>query len=112
MDTDDSQLEALEGAPFQFSDLIEYQDGAIVSRTLIDAASATLTVFALDQGQTISEHSAPHDAILQVVDGTGAVTIDGEEHVLEAGEALAMPANVPHAVAAPSRFTMVLTMVR
>lgn len=112
MDTDDSQLEALEGAPFRFSDLIDYQDGAIVSRTLIDAASATLTAFALDEGQTISEHSAPHDAILQVVDGTGAVTIGGEEHTLEAGEAIAMPANVPHAVGAPSRFKMVLTMVR
>ena len=108
----DSQLEGLEGAPFRFSDLIDYQDGAIVSRTLIDEEAATLTVFALDQGQTISEHSAPHDAILQVVDGTGAVTIDGEEYALEAGEAIAMPAEVPHAVAAPSRFKMVLTMVR
>ena len=108
----DSQLEALEGAPFRFSDLIDHQDGAIVSRTLIDEEAATLTVFALDQGQTISEHSAPHDAILQVVDGTGAVTIDGEEYALEAGEAIAMPAEVPHAVAAPSRFKMVLTMVR
>lgn len=112
MDAEATELTVPAGEPFEFADLIDYQEGAIVSRTLIDEEAATLTAFALDEGQTISEHAAPHVAILRVVDGTGRVTIDGAEHAVEAGEAIALPATVPHAVAAPSRFKMVLTMVR
>lgn len=112
MENDSDQLSELEGDAFELAGLIAYQSGSIVSRTLIDTAAATLTVFALDENQRISEHSAPHTAILQVLDGTGSVTIEDEDHVLEAGEAIVMPANVPHAVDAPSRFKMLLTMVR
>ena len=104
--------EALEGEPLDLTDAIDYQPGAIVSRTLIDAESATLTAFALDEGQRISEHAAPHTALVQILDGTGTITIEGEEHRLEAGESIFMPANVPHAVEAPSRFKMLLTMIR
>lgn len=112
MQSTDDPLADLAAAPFPLPDLIDYQDDAIVSRALIDEESATLTAFALDEGQRISEHSAPHDAVLQVVDGTATVTLDGTDHELTAGEAIAMQANVPHAVAAPARFKMLLTMVR
>lgn len=106
------RLDSLAGEPFELAELIEYQSDAIVSSTLVDADTTTVTAFALDSGQRISEHTAPHTALLQVVDGTGTVTIDGETHELDAGEAIVMPANEPHAVAAPSQFKMLLTMVR
>jgi len=105
-------LDELAGDILQLSGLLEYQDGSIVSRTLVDSEAVTLTVFALAEGQTISEHSAPHDALLQVLEGTARVRIDDETHELAAGEAVVFPADVPHAVAAPSRFKMLLTMVR
>ena len=108
----DHDLADLVGDAFALADLVDYQSGAIVSRTLVDDASVTLTAFALDEGQRISEHSAPHAAMLQVIDGTGGVTIDGEDHRLEAGDAIVFPPDVPHAVDAPSRFKMLLTMIR
>ena len=112
MEEDSGQLDELDGSVFDLADLIAYQDGSIVSRTLLDTSTTTLTAFAIDENQRISEHSAPHTALLQVVDGTGAVTIDGDEYELDAGEAILLPANEPHAVAAPTRFKMLLTMVR
>jgi len=106
------QSEQLSGSVLDVTDLVEYQEGAIVSRTLLEGESSTVTVFALDACQAISEHSAPHDALLQVLDGTGRVTIDGEPFDLTAGEALVLSADVPHAVDAPAQFTMLLTMIR
>ena len=97
---------------FDPADLLEYQDGAIVSKTVIDRDSTTVTAFALDEGQRISEHTAPHDALLEVLDGTAHITINDTDFEVQAGEALIMPANEPHAVAAPSRFKMLLTMAR
>lgn len=107
-----SHLDDLAGTVFDPVELLAYQDGAIVSRALLDRESTTLTVFAVDEGQTISEHTAPHDALLQVLDGTATVTIDDEEYTVRASEALGLPANEPHAVAAPERFKMLLRMVR
>ena len=112
MEKDRDQLDELVGDAFELADLLDYQEGAIVSRTLIDKETATLTMFALDEGQSISEHSAPHDAILQVLDGTAAVSIGEDDFELEAGEAIVFPSNVPHAVDAPSPFKMLLTMIR
>lgn len=112
MASDSDSLEELDGSVFDLADLVAYQPGAIVSRTLINEESATLTAFALAEGQRISEHSAPHTALLQVTDGTGSITIDGDEYELDAGESIVLPASVPHAVEAPSRFKMLLTMVR
>lgn len=97
---------------FRIAGLLDYQAGAIVSRTLIDEESGTVTVFAFDETQRLSEHSAPHEAVLQVVDGTAEVAIDGEPHRVEAGEAIVLPADVPHAVDAVTRFKMLLTMIR
>jgi quercetin dioxygenase-like cupin family protein len=107
-----SQFAELAESVVNTAELLAYQEGAIVSRTLLDEESATLTVFAVDEGQTISEHTAPHEALLQVLDGTATVTINDEEYTVEAGEAIGMPANEPHAVAAPEQFKMLLTMVR
>lgn len=112
MEKDRDQLDELEGDVFELAGLLDYQEGSIVSRTLVDKETATLTMFALDEGQSISEHSAPHDAILQVLDGTAAVSIGDDEFELDAGEAIVFPSDVPHAVDAPSRFKMLLTMIR
>ena len=112
MGTETPGFDVLVDGPVDLAELLSYQPDAIVSRTLLDADSTTVTLFALDEGQRISEHSAPHDAIVQIVDGHGAVTIDGDRHELQAGQALGMPANEPHAVDAPSPFKMLLTMVR
>ena len=109
---DDTQLADLTESVFELESLLEYQDGAIVSRTLVDRDAATLTIFACDQGQAISEHTAPHAALLQVLDGRAEVTIDGTDYELESGESIVMPAEVPHAVAAIDRFKMLLTMIR
>ncbi|MFB6200796.1 MAG: cupin domain-containing protein [Halorhabdus sp.] len=108
----DDQLAALAGSVLELDSLIDYQDGAIVSRTLVDRETATLTVFACDAGQSISEHTAPHEALLQVLDGQAEVTIDGTEYELSAGESIVFPAETPHAVAAEERFKMLLTMIR
>ena len=93
-------------------DLIAYQDGAVVSRTLLKRASGTLTMFAFDQGQGLSEHTAPFDALVQVLDGEAEVVIAGTPHHLAAGDVILMPANQPHALTAQTRFKMLLTMLR
>lgn len=114
--TDDNESESqtpeLAGTVFEVSDLVDYQTGAIVSRTLIDEEAGTVTVFAFDESQRLSEHTSPHDAVLQVFDGTAAVTLDGDRHELADGEAIVMPADVPHAVDAVTSFKMLLTMIR
>ena len=94
------------------SELVDYQEGSIVSRTLIDKAEGTVTLFAFDWEQNLSEHTAPFDAFVHVIDGTGLITIAGECHAVHAGQAIVMPANVPHAVNADERFKMLLTMIR
>ncbi len=94
------------------ADLANYQEGAIVSRTLVKANGGTVTLFAFDQGQALSEHTAPFDALVQVLDGEVELVIGGKSVVAAAGNAVLMPANVPHAVNAHRRFKMLLTMVR
>ena len=97
---------------FKLPELINYQEGAVVSRTLLDKDSGTLTVFAFDQGQRLSEHTAPHDALIQVLDGEGKITIGGVEHKVKKEETITMPANIPHAVEALTQFKMFLIMIR
>lgn len=106
------KLSELVGTTFKIESLIEYQSGAIVSQTLVDDDPVTVTVFAFAEGERLSEHTAPHDAILQVVDGTARVTVEDDEHEVEKGESLVLPANKPHAVEAVSQFKMFLTMIR
>ena len=92
--------------------LVEYGEGAVVSRTLAKNDAGTLTVFAFDEGQELSEHSAPFDALVQILDGEVELTIGGESVPATAGQAVLMPADIPHAVKATSRFKMLLTMIR
>jgi quercetin dioxygenase-like cupin family protein len=110
--TDREQLHDLVGEVFAFADLLTYQPGAIVSRALVDDEAVTVTVFAFDEAERLSEHTAPHDAILQVIDGTARITVSGEDYEVAAGETIVMPADEPHAVEAVSPFKMVLTMIR
>ena len=94
------------------AELVEYQEGSIVSRTISEKPTGTLTVFAFAKGQALSEHTAPFDAIVQVLDGQGVFTIAGEPCQVAAGQMLIMPANVPHSVTAGERFKMLLVMIR
>jgi len=105
-----AKLEA--GAAHKLTSLVDYAAGAVVSRTLAEGDAGTLTLFAFDAGQRLSEHSAPFDAIVQVLDGEAELVIDGEVVAAGAGEVVVMPANIPHAVNAPKRFKMLLTMFR
>jgi quercetin dioxygenase-like cupin family protein len=96
----------------QLKDLVQYGEGAVVSRTLIKRPTGTITLFAFDKDQELSEHTAPFDAVAQVLDGEAVITIGGNPLVTRAGETVIMPANIPHAVKATARFKMLLTMIR
>jgi quercetin dioxygenase-like cupin family protein len=92
--------------------LVEYQPGSIVSRTIIDKPVGTLTLFAFDKGQGLSEHTAPFDAMVYILDGIAEVIIAGKSQTVKQGEMLIMPANQPHALKAPERFKMMLVMIK
>jgi len=94
------------------SSLIDYQEGSIVSRTLIDKKTGTVTLFAFDENQGLSEHTAPYDAMVYVLDGEVEVTISSKPIKLKQGEMTIMPANEPHALSAKTRFKMLLTMIK
>ena len=93
-------------------DLTDYQEGSIVSRTIIDKEVGTITLFAFDKGQGLSEHTTPFDALVQLLDGEGDVIISGKNYRLKAGEMIIMPANEPHYVESVTKFKMMLTMIR
>ncbi len=93
-------------------DLADYQDGAVVSRTLVKQKAGTVTLFAFDAGQELSEHTAPYDALVQGLDGEAEITIAGQPWRVREGDIIIMPASQPHAVRAVSRFKMMLTMIR
>jgi len=98
--------------PMQLSDLVNYQAGSVVSRTLINEKSGTVTLFAFDEGQGLSEHTAPFDALVHVLEGEAEVTISGKPLRLREGDMVIMPANKPHALRGLTRFKMLLTMIR
>jgi len=104
----DETLTAPQGLP----GLIQLQEGSVVSRTLVKKSTGTVTLFAFDGGEGLSEHSTPHDALVQVLEGRAAITVGGVAHQVEAGEVLLLPADIPHAVHAPVPFKMLLTMIR
>ena len=93
-------------------DLIAYQEGAVVSRALIDKKVGTVTIFAFDEEQGLSEHAAPYDALVQILDGGAEVRIEGKPFSLKEGEMIILPANRPHALRALSAFKMLLIMIR
>ncbi len=94
------------------SEIAAYQDGAVVSRTLVKRDKGSVTLFAFDRGQDLSEHTVPHDALVHVIDGEAEIVIAGAAHRVRAGEMIVMPGGKPHAVRAVSRFKMLLTMIR
>ncbi len=105
-------LEACVAQPQGLNGLIDYAADAVVSKTILDKPAGTITLFAFDAGQKLSEHTAPYDAAVQVLDGRGRLTIGGKPVTVSAGEVVIMPGNVPHSVAADERFKMLLTMIR
>lgn len=95
-----------------FTGSIEYQEGAVVSRTILKHDSGSVTLFAFAAGQGLSEHTTPHEALVQIVEGQAEITISGRTHQVKQGEMIRMPAGEPHALKAVTRFKMILTMIR
>ena len=96
----------------KLADLADYQEGAIVSRTIINKKTGTVTFFAFDQGESRSEHTAPHDALVYILDGEAEITISGKSFSVKEGEMIIIPANEPHSLKAVKRFKMLLVMIR
>lgn len=111
-DKKESVLQDCVATAQRLAELVEYAQTSIVSKTILDKPAGTITLFAFDRGQKLSEHTAPYDAVVQVLDGRATVTIAGKEIEVPAGRIIIMPGNVPHAVAATERFKMLLTMIR
>jgi quercetin dioxygenase-like cupin family protein len=105
-------LQACLGKAQNLAELVQYSDDSIVSKTIFDKPIGTITLFAFDKGQSLSEHTAPYDAVVQILEGSAKLTIGGEEVKVSAGQIIIMPGNVPHAVAAEDKFKMLLTMIR
>lgn len=110
--TKSNVLEACVAQAQDLNGLIDYAADSIVSKTIVDKPVGTITLFAFDASQQLSEHTAPYDAVVQVVDGRGRMVIDGQDVVAGPGELVIMPANVPHSVSADDRFKMLLIMIR
>ena len=94
------------------AELVNYQEGAVVSRTLLNRSTGTVTLFAFDEGQGLSEHTAPFDALAHLLEGKAEIVVSGKPLVTNAGEAVLMPANQPHSLKALTKFKMLLTMIR
>ena len=104
--------EDIMGKVMELSDMVEYHLGSIVSRTIIDKPAGTLTLFAFERGQGLSEHTAPFDAVVYILDGEAEVKISGKPLQLKQGEMVIMPANETHALRATTRFKMMLAMIK
>jgi len=98
--------------PVSLADMVDYQEGSVVSKTILKKETGTVTLFAFDQGQGLSEHTAPFDALVQILDGEVEIRISGKPFHLKQGEIIIMPADKPHALKALKRFKMLLTMIR
>jgi len=97
---------------FNYKESIEYSDGAIVSKTVLKKETGNISLFAFAKGEALSEHTAPFDAMIQVVDGKGEIVIGGKSFIVESGQTIIMPANITHSVIAVEKFKMVLTMIK
>ena len=102
----------LVGKVLNLGDLVDYQDGSVVSRMVIKKDTGNVTLFSFDQGQGLSEHTAPFDAMVYILDGEAEVVISGKPNHLKAGEMIIMPADEPHSLKATKRFKMLLIMIR
>jgi quercetin dioxygenase-like cupin family protein len=97
---------------FNYRESVEYSEGAIVSKTVLKKETGNISLFAFAKGEALSEHTAPFDALIEVVDGKGEIIIGGKSFILETGQTIIMPANITHAVIAVEKFKMVLTMIK
>jgi len=104
--------EELLGKVMRLKDLVAYQDGTVASRMIVFREAGNITLFSFDRGEGLSEHTAPFDAVVTILDGECEVWIAGETHRLKEGETIIFPANKPHALSAVTRFKMMLTMIR
>lgn len=104
--------QTVKGTPFNLIDRVPYAIGSVVSQTLLKKETGNITLFSFDQNQGLSEHTAPFDAVVHILDGRADITIGGDTQTVQAGEMLVMPAKVPHALHAPERFKMLLIMIR
>jgi quercetin dioxygenase-like cupin family protein len=111
-DSGSQNKDELIGHVLKLVDLVDYQQGSVVSRTIIDKKEGTVTLFAFDEGQGLSEHTTPFDALVFILDGNAEVSIEGKPHDVKNGEMLIMPANKPHALKAVKKFKMLLVMVK
>jgi len=100
------------GKAIELAVAVDYANGSVVSKTILDKKTGTLTLFAFDKGQGLSEHTSPYDATVQILDGEGELTVGGTSHVVRAGQLFIMPATVPHSLKAVVRFKMLLIMIR
>jgi quercetin dioxygenase-like cupin family protein len=107
-----SKVQEMRGVAIAMNGAVGYADDAIISKTLLDKPTGTLTLFSFDAGQGLSEHTAPYDATVLILDGNAAITIAGKTQSVAAGELIIMPANVPHSLRAEERFKMLLIMIR
>ncbi len=107
-----SRAAAEAGTVVGLKELVGYQDHSVVSREIIRRDSGTMSVFAFDEGEGLSEHTAPFDAVVYLLEGEAQITIEGKPHVLKEGEMIIMPANTPHALKALTRYKMLLVMIR
>ena len=107
-----NQTQTLSTEVRPLAELLQYQDGAIVSRVLLKNKGGTVTIFAFDEGEGLSEHTAPFDAFVLIMDGEAEVEIGGKAYRVKQGETITLPANIPHALKAATRFKLLLTMIR
>ncbi len=103
---------SLSGRVVNLAGLLEYQEGSVVSRTIVDKKTGTVTIFAFDDGQGLSEHTTPFDALVCILDGEAEITIAGKIYTVKKDEMLIMPADKPHALQAVKKFKMLLVMIR
>ena len=104
--------EELRGKVLNLKDLVAYQEGSIASRMIINKKAGSITIFSFDEGEGLSEHTAPFDAVVTILDGACEVWVSGESHQMKEGDTIIFPANAPHALSAETRFKMMLVMVK
>jgi Uncharacterized conserved protein, contains double-stranded beta-helix domain len=108
----DSRREELKGKVLHLKDLVQYQDGTVASRMIINRKTGSITLFSFDENEGLSEHAAPYDAVVTILDGECEIWLQGTTFQMKEGDTIIFPANAPHALSAITRFKMMLTMIR
>ncbi|WFN33967.1 cupin domain-containing protein [Methanogenium sp. S4BF] len=108
----ENNRDELKGKVLHLADLVDYQEGAVASRMIVNKPVGTITLFSFDEDEGLSEHTAPFDAVVTILDGECEVWLSGETYVMKTGDTIIFPANAPHALSAVTRFKMMLVMIR